>query len=167
MCEPRLLGRSGVSHVLRIVVDTNILVSAALKRGGNPDTLLRRWIAGDFLIVTCPTAIAELSDVLNRPRIREKYHLTDQDIQDFVRQFSRQAILVPGTSVSGIVLPDPKDDMFISCAVEGRARYIISGDHHLQELRRHGRIRIRTVARFLRTLERLERWRSLPGQYSR
>lgn len=113
-----------------------------------------------FLIVTCPTATAELSDVLNRPRIREKYHLTDQDIQDFVGQFSRKAILVPGTSVSGIVLADPKDDMFISCAVEGRARYIISLDHHLQELRRHGRIRIRTVARFLRTLERLERWRS-------
>lgn len=72
---------------------------------------------------------------------------------------------MPGTSVSGVVVADPKDDMFISCAVEGRARYIISGDHHLQELRRYGRIRIRTVARFLRTLERLERWRSLPEQY--
>jgi predicted nucleic acid-binding protein len=57
-------------------------------------------------------------------------------------------------------MADPKDDVFISCAVEGRARYIISGNHHLQELRRYGRIRIRTVARFLRTLERLERWRS-------
>jgi putative PIN family toxin of toxin-antitoxin system len=149
-----------VSGVLRIVVDTNILVSAALKRGGNPDTLLRRWIAGDFLIVTCPAAIAELSDVLNRPRIREKYHLTGQDIRDFVGQFSRQVILVPGTSVSGVVTADPKDDIFISCAVEGRARYIISGNYHLQELRRYGRIRIRTVARFLRTLERLQRWRS-------
>lgn len=151
--------------MLRIVVDTNILVSAALKRGGNPDTLLRRWIAGDFLIVTCPTAIAELSDVLNRPRIRDKYHLTGQDIRDFVGQFSRQAILVPGASLSGIVVADPKDDVFVSCAVEGQARYIISGDHHLQELRCYGRIRVRTVAQFLRTLERLERWRSLPGQY--
>jgi len=72
---------------------------------------------------------------------------------------------VPGTSISGVVVADPKDDMFISCAVEGRARYIISGDHHLQELRHYGRIRIRTTARFLRTLERLERWRSLPEQY--
>jgi putative PIN family toxin of toxin-antitoxin system len=108
-----------VSDVLKIVVDTNILVSAALKRGGNPDRLLRRWIAGDFLIVTCPAAIAELSDVLNRPRIREKYRLTDQDIRDFVRQFSRQAILLPGTSISGVVVADPKDDMFISCAAEG------------------------------------------------
>jgi len=146
-------------------VDTNVLVSAALKRGSSPDKLLRRWIAGDFLIVTCPTAIAELSDVLNRPRIREKYHLTEQDIRDFIRQFSRQAILVPGTSVSGVIVADPKDDMFISCAVEGQARYIISGDHHLQELSRYGRIRIRTASRFLRTLERLERWRSLQGQY--
>jgi len=146
-------------------VDTNILVSAALKRGGNPDTLLRRWIAGDFLIVTSPAAIAELSDVLNRPRIREKYRLTDQDIRDFVRQFSRQAVLVSGTSVSGVVVADPKDDVFISCAAEGRARYIVSGDHHLLALRCYERIRVRTAARFLRTLERLERWRSLPGQY--
>lgn len=146
-------------------MDTNILVSAALKRGSKPDTLLRRWIAGDFLIVTSPVAVAELSDVLNRPRIREKYRLTDQDIRDFVRQFSRQAILVSGTSISGVVVADPKDDMFISCAAEGQARYIISGDQHLLELRSYERIRIRTVARFLLTLERLERWRSLPGQY--
>ncbi len=146
--------------MLKIVVDTNVLVSAALKRGGHPDTLLRRWIAGDFLIVTCPTAIAELSDVLNRPRIREKYHLTSQDIRDFVRQFSRQAILVPGTSVSGIVLDDPKDDIFIACAIEGQTRHIVSGDHHLLKLCRYGSVRIVTVARFLHTLERLERLRS-------
>ena len=151
--------------MLRIVVDTNILVSAALKRRGNPDALLRRWIDGDFLIVTSPAAIAELSDVLNRPRIREKYRLTDQDIRDLVRQFSRQAILVPGTSISGIVVADPRDDMFVSCAAEGRARYIISGDNHLLALRCYERIRIRTVSRFLHTLERLARWRSLPGQY--
>jgi len=48
--------------------------------------------------------------------------------------------------------------MFIACAVEGRARYIVSGDHHLLDLRRYGRVRIVTVAHFLRVLDRLKRW---------
>jgi len=63
-----------------------------------------------------------------------------------------------GTSVSGVVTADPKDDVFLACAVEGQARYIVSGDRHLLNLRHHGRIRIVTVTRFLRLLERLKRW---------
>ncbi|MEA3342081.1 MAG: hypothetical protein U9R15_19115, partial [Chloroflexota bacterium] len=61
----------------------------------------------------------------------------------------------------GIVADDPKDDMFIACAVEGRARYIVSGDRHLLRLHRYERIRITTVAWFMHALERLERLRSL------
>jgi len=54
---------------LRIVIDNNVLVSAVLKRGGPPDILMRRWLAEDFLLVTSPAILAELADVLNRPRI--------------------------------------------------------------------------------------------------
>ncbi len=146
--------------MFRIVVDTNVLVSAAIKRHSRPDALLRRWIAGDFLIVTAPAAIAELSDVLHRPHIREKYRLIERDIRDFVGQFSRQAIIVPGTSISGVVEVDPTDDVFVACAVEGQARYIVSGDRHLLNLRRYENIRIVTVNRFLRILKRLKRWQS-------
>ena len=144
--------------LLRIVIDTNVLVSAILKRGSPPDALLRHWLAGDFLLVTCPAALAELADVLNRPKIRDRYRLTDEDVTEFLRRFQLQAESVPGTSVSGVVTADPKDDMFLACAVEGQARYIVSGDRHLLSLRHYGRIRIVTVTHFLRVLERLKRW---------
>jgi putative PIN family toxin of toxin-antitoxin system len=65
--------------LLKVVVDTNLLVSGIIKRGGRPDILLRRWLAGDFLIVTCPAALDELFDVLNRPKIRRKYNLSAGD----------------------------------------------------------------------------------------
>lgn len=143
---------------LRIVIDNNVLVSAALKRGGPPDILMRHWLAEDFLLVTSPAILAELADVLNRPKIRDKYHLTSKDVIELLQRLQQQAVIVPGTSLAGIIAADPKDDMFIACAVEGQARYIVSGDHHLLDLRRYGRVRIVTVAHFLRVLERLKRW---------
>ena len=143
---------------LRIVIDNNVLVSAVLKRGSPPDTLIRRWLAEDFLLVTSPAILAELADVLNRPKIRDKYHLTSEDVTELLQRLQQQAIIVPGTSLSGIIAADPKDDVFIACAVEGQARYIVSGDHHLLDLRRYGRIRIVTVTHFLRVLERLKHW---------
>lgn len=143
---------------LRIVIDNNVLVSAALKRGGPPDILMRRWLAEDFLLVTSSAILAELADVLNRPKIRDKYHLTSEDVIELLQRLQQQTVIVPGTSLSGVIAADPKDDMFIACAVEGQARYIVSGDHHLLDLRRYGRIRIVTVTHFLQVLERLKRW---------
>lgn len=143
---------------LRIVIDNNVLVSAVLKSGSPPDTLMRRWLAEDFLLVTSPAMLAELADVLNRPKIRDKYRLTSEDVTELLQRLQQQAVIVPGTSLSGIIAADPKDDVFIACAVEGQARYIVSGDHHLLDLRRYGRIRIVTVTHFLRVLERLKRW---------
>jgi putative PIN family toxin of toxin-antitoxin system len=143
---------------LRIVIDNNVLVSAALKRGGPPDILMRRWLAEDFLLVTSPAILVELADVLNRPKIRDKYRLASEDITELLQRLQQQAVILPGTSLCGIIAADPKDDMFIACAVEGQARYIVSGDHHLLDLRRYGRVRIVTVTHFLQVLERLKRW---------
>lgn len=144
---------------LKIVVDTNVLVSALLKKGGSPDQLLRRWLQEDFLIVTCPAALVEIAAVLARPKIRQRYNLLEAEIDEFLQRFRSQTLIVSGTTLTGIVRADPRDDMFISTAVEGEARYLVSGDRHLLDLQRYQRILILTPTRFLARLERLARWR--------
>lgn len=58
-------------------------------------------------------------------------------------------IFVTGLPNRSLVLDDPDDDFILACAEEGRARYIVSGDHHLLDLHRHGEARILTPRDFV------------------
>ena len=69
---------------MRAVVDTNILVRAVIKPSGTVGPVLLRLRHGDYTLLYAQSLLEELIDVLNRPRIRDKYRLTDQDIQTVV-----------------------------------------------------------------------------------
>lgn len=66
--------------MLRVVLDTNVLVSAVLVKAGLPAQALDAWRSRKFLLVTSPALIAETRVTLNYPRIRRKYNLTDEDV---------------------------------------------------------------------------------------
>ena len=54
---------------MRVVLDTNILVGALITKGTPPDRLYRAWLRGDIELVTSTAQIAEIADVLARPRL--------------------------------------------------------------------------------------------------
>jgi len=110
---------------LKIVIDTNVLVSAILKRGSPSDALLRHWLAGDFLLVTCPAALAELADVLDRSKIHDKYRLADEDVTEFLRRFQLQAESVYWEHLSLVSSPLTQR-MTCSSPVQLRGRPAIS-----------------------------------------
>lgn len=143
--------------MLRIVLDTNVLVSAIIRPGSAPSALLNRWQNGEFLLVTCQQALDELDDVLQRPHIAAKYHITSARRETLLSLIREHAILVPGDSITGVVAADPKDDMFVSCVVEGNAKYIVSGDKHLLNLWHYNAVRVWPAARFLAILDRCNR----------
>jgi uncharacterized protein len=143
--------------MLRIVIDTNVLVSAIIRPGSAPSAILRRWQTGRFLLVTCQQALSELDKVLQRPHIVQRYHISDAKREQLLLLLREHVILVPGTSVTDIIPADPTDEVFVSTAVEGDAKYIVSGDRHLLNLRRYGLVRILTAARFLAVLDRCSR----------
>ncbi len=140
--------------MLRVVIDTNVLVSAIIRPGGTTEAILRRWQSRQFALVSCRQAIGELDAVLRRPSIAAKYRIRDEQRENLLALILERVILVPGDSVTGVVTADPKDDMFIACAVEGEAKYIISGDRHLLDLRCYRAIRVVTAAYFLHVLDR-------------
>ena len=136
--------------MLRAVLDTNVFVSSLLNKTGAPARLLDAWRAGEYLLVTSPPIMAEIKAVLELPRIRDKYALTDQDIRQLLDLLEKDAILVPGLSPVNItILQDPKDEIFLSCALDAGADVIVSGDRHLLSLKAFEGIPIVLVRQFL------------------
>lgn len=137
---------------MRAVVDTNILVRAMIKPHGTVGPVLLRLRHGDYTLLYAQPLLEELVDVLNRPRIREKYQLTDQDIQTVVR-----LILLRGEPVVSekriTACRDPRDDKFLEVAVAGGADVIVSGDEDLLTLHPFEGIPIITSFAFLQMLD--------------
>ncbi len=115
---------------MRAVVDTNILVRAVIMPHGTVGPVLLHLRRGKYTLLYAQPLLEELIDVLNRPRIRDKYRLSDQDIQTIL-----QLILLRGEPVAPVMritaCRDPRDDKFLEVAVAGKADVIVSGDQDL------------------------------------
>ena len=141
---------------MRAVVDTNILVRAVLQPRGAVGPVLLRLRQGDYVLLHAQPLLEELVDVLNRPRIRDRYGLTDQDIQTVAG-----LILLRGEAVRVeeriTACRDPRDDKFLEVAVAGKADAIVSGDEDLLVLHPFAGIPILSPAVFLQMLDAEER----------
>ena len=139
--------------MLKVVLDTNVFVSSLLVRSGLPAQMLDAWRERRYLLITSPAIIAEVRAVLNYPRIRRKYAITDEDVEQLVALLEREAVVVPGDAeMDGAIPEDPADERVLACAVEAGADCIVSGDHHLLDLQTYQGIPILTVREFLEWL---------------
>ena len=128
-----------------VVVDTNVLVSSALFRQSVPGlavSIVRRQ--GEFL--TSPETLAELNEVLRRPRLDRVAPLEVrlEALVDVVL-FGREIEIVERI----VACRDPDDDKFLEVAVNGRADVLVSGDQDLLALHPFRGIPILTPAEFL------------------
>ena len=153
---------------MRAVVDTNILVRALIMPQGTVGPVLLRLrrtcahstcpvqvgqaLRGEYTLLYAQPLLEELIDVLNRPRIRHKYSLTEDDIQTVV-----SLILLRGEAVAPekriTACRDPRDDKFLEVAVTGKADVIVSGDQDLLVLNPFAGIPILPPAGFFQMLD--------------
>lgn len=117
----------------RAVVDTNVIVSGVIAPHGAARRILEAWHAGRFTLVTSEAIIAEVARVLRYPRIRDRYDLTEDDVTAVVDSLRTDAEVVAGL-YEVRRSTDPADDMFLACALEGYAEYVVSGDRHLLDI---------------------------------
>ena len=137
---------------MRVVVDTNILVRALIMPHGTVGPVLLRLRQGDYVLLYGHLLLEELVDVLNRPRIRQKYRLTEQDIETVIRLLLlRGEAVVPQEHV--VACRDPDDDKFLEVAVSGKADVLVTGDEDLLVLHPFAGIPILSPAAFLRMLD--------------
>ena len=132
----------------RVVLDTNVLVSAFLWPGP-PSKVYALAAQGQIQCLTCKELEAELVDVLSRA----KFKLTSDEVLAIVRDVQRIALPVVVTSTFEVVKEDPDDDMLLRLAVDGRAKFLMSGDGHLLKIGKYQEIEIVTASEFLRRFE--------------
>ena len=119
---------------MRLVLDTNILVSALITKGNPPDMLYQGWQKGAFTLLTSLPQLAELERVVYSPKLQRFIQADSADDMLFlVRQGSEIIVDLPIVSYSA----DAADNVIIATALKGRADYLVTGDKrdilHLQE----------------------------------
>lgn len=140
---------------MRVVVDTNLVVSATLSATGAAAEIMRRWRQETFELLISEPILAEYERTLGYDKLRTRHRLTDKEIHELVIQFERFATLVAPTQVLAIIEADPDDNKFIECAVAGTANVIVTRDEHLLALRTYNGIQILSPAAFLAFLNTL------------
>lgn len=132
---------------MRIVVDTNLFVSALIQPKGIPAQILTH--DAPFQLVTSEEILAEIERVLGYARIRRKYNLSDQTVHEYLARIRDDSEIIEVSKNAAGASPDPDDDKFLACAVDAGADYIVSGDPHLTSLGGYMGIPVLTPRQFL------------------
>lgn len=133
--------------MLRVVPDTNVLISALIVEG-NEYRLIEKCFMREIIIITSADVLDEFKEVALRP----KFGFTEEEVDDFVNALIEAAeVVMPKEKVSS-VCRDPDDDKLLEAALEGNADYIISGDKDLLVLKRFRNVKVVTAAEFLRNI---------------
>lgn len=139
--------------MLKVVLDSNVIISGLTAAAGNPHDLLQAWRRGEIILLTCPAIVQEVTEVLCRPFFRDRRHITQEHVASAKRVLEMDATMVFPEVHLDVVEDDPDDDRVLECALEGGADYVVSGDHHLLDLGRFRHIPILTPLQFLKILE--------------
>lgn len=114
---------------MRLVVDTNVLISAVLKASSWPGFVVR-WIESRGGLLKSEAVEQEVFDVLQRPRIAKV--AAPIQVAALIRLFADAEMVTITEAIAGC--RDPADDKFLELAVNGRADLIVSGDEDLPVL---------------------------------
>jgi uncharacterized protein len=138
---------------MRIILDTNVLLSGLLISHGAPAKLLDAWERKLFTLVACDALIAELRDVAGRPFFKARLRASATELLAAgLRDFSLFRQDLP----SGPIAPDPKDSYLLALAEASEAEYLVTGDKELQSLKHHKSTRITTPAAIIELLNKAE-----------
>ena len=143
---------SETAPLLKAVVDTNLFVSGTIFRSGVPNALLRAWRERAFIVVMSAAQRQELRVVLNRPKIRTTYDVTDHELAALFRDLRSFAVSTLLASEFPVGVRDEKDRQIVAAAFCGPADYLITGDNDLLVLAgdpRLGTLQIVTARAFL------------------
>jgi putative PIN family toxin of toxin-antitoxin system len=133
---------------MKVVLDTNVLISALIK-AGKPRDLFNK-LAKDKQIVLSRAILEEFLDVIEDPKIAK--YTSEKDVTAFLNTLKNAARVVQVKSKFKTINEDPDDDIIIQTAYDSEADYIISGDRHLLLLKQFKGIRILTVDEMLNKL---------------
>ena len=137
---------------MRIVLDSNVIVSGLLSEAGPPGLLLKLWLEGKFQLVTSKTQLEELRCVFEYKKLRER--IPPDQSADFLDQIDALAVVIDSLPAIDIS-PDPDDNAILATAIQCQADFIVSGDKtDLLSLKKAKKIPIITARQALNRLKK-------------
>jgi len=133
--------------MVKVVIDTNVLVSATLF-GGNPEQVLDSAEEGKIKILISEEILEEFKEVLQR-----KFGFSLDIVEVTVSAIKEISTLVTPTQRLNVIKKKEDDNRILECAVEGKVQYIVSGDkRHLLPLKEYQGMKILSPAKFLKVI---------------
>ena len=137
---------------MRSLLDSNVLISAAIRPSGPPGQIVRAFLEQDaFELVLSPAIVAEVDRALGSSKIR-RYIARPAEARLWLADIAALADLVGDTGRQSHACRDPHDEFVLAAAIEGRARAIVTGDADLLTLVEHEGIAIVTPKGFLEVI---------------
>jgi len=132
--------------MIRVVIDTNVLVSALIANG-KPRKLVFMLLE-EHKVILSRQMLAELADVLTR----DKFNVKSAQIDRFLASLMKKSKIVSADSHFKVIKDDPDDDIVLNTAYIGKAGYIVTGDKHLLALKEFKTIKVVNVTNMLEIL---------------
>lgn len=140
---------------MRIVLDTNVIVSALIW-GGTPYKLLQAATEGDIDLYTSPTLLAELREVLAREHLASRLAKQRSSVEQAIAFYGELATSVSPLTTPRVVPGDADDDHVIAAALAAKADLVVSGDRDLLAMGNHEGLTILTAAEAVKRVDRGE-----------
>ena len=132
--------------MIKLVLDTNVLVSALIKRE-KPRELILRIADGKAQLFLSKDILEEFVEVAYDSKIMR--YISSKDLVEFLKILGNLAKIVKVRSKFKVISQDPSDDKVLSAAFNGKVDYIVSGDEHLLSLQEFGRIKLVSISEML------------------
>ena len=138
---------------MRIVLDTNILIGALITKDTPPDRLYQAWLRGEIELVTSTAQIAEITEVLARPRMQRLFDAAEAAA--IVGNLDARAVVLDKPQPVNL---SPEDNPILATAIAAQADLIVSGDkRHVLALEDVDGIPVVTAREALNRLETAQR----------
>ena len=138
------------SEKKNVVLDTNIIISAAIAKDGAPLNIFDSLIRGNTINYTTKDIVEEVIRVFDKPSVRS--FVKDENKKLVLNGYISKSVIIKPIFNEKVVLDDPDDDKFINCALTSKSD-IVSGDSHLLKLRKYKGVKIMSAKEFLESLK--------------
>jgi len=109
---------------MKIVLDTNIVVSGLLQSQGNPAQVLTLVLSGAVEVYHDDRILAEYAEVLARPRFK----FDPKRIREVLNKIETDGLAIDASEESNLNLPDPDDVPFLAVALAASADFLVTGN---------------------------------------
>lgn len=132
---------------LKVVIDTNTIISAPLSEDGNPAKIFELLLLEEINNFRSEEVTNEIVEVFNREKIKKL--VSEDKIRFVIDNYKKFSRLVRPTIKLSIVKDDDDDNRILECGETANADYIISGDEHLLKLKNYKNMEIVSPKEFL------------------